>query len=386
MKSLKRTRVFTPQNFFASVIQLVAGRNNEGYISALVRAFEGTSVIPVKSSLSKFRKKISYKFFVSAVSELLSSFKRPTFRGMHIYAIDGKKAYIPRSAGLERAGFQGRVLSDYRESYKLVMHLTHAYDVLSGTTKELIAGPVNNEQKDARSMVQKFEQNSIALYDRLFLSHELLQAHSENKNYFIMRCKKESTLKEVVAFAKSKDRTATFEYKDMTLSLIKIASKEMGENIFITNLDPKKFSGKDIGLLYRWRWEVECSFKEFTESLSLEQWHSDDYNNILQELFARLWLFNATKILCFNRGDIRHDPTSNGYRKVNFKLCVEWFVRNFNDVVNGRRGVFKKLSRLMKVSTERRKRYSRSYKREIKSPGSPYKINNTIMKINGVRV
>src|SRR5690606_18859683 len=120
--------------------------------------------------------------------------------------------------------------------------------------------------------------------------------------------------------------------------------------------------------------------------LSLEQWHSKDYNNILQELYARLWLFNATKALCFNRGDIRHDPTSDVYRKTNFKLCVEWFVRKFKDVMGARRGIYKELKNVMKISTEIRKRYSRSYKREIKTPASPYKRNNTIMKVNGVRV
>jgi hypothetical protein len=367
------------------MIQLVAGRKNEGYISALMRSFQNTDSTPVKSSFCKFRRKISYKFFASALTQLLSSFKRSTFRGMHIYAVDGKKAYVPRSLSLEKAGFQGKILSDYRESYHLVMYLTHAYDVLSGTTKELMASPINGEQKDARKMVPQFEKNSITLYDRLFLCHKLLKAHQDVGNFFIMRCKKASTLGEVVSFAASKEMKASFDYEGMKLNLIKIKTKK-GVNIFITNLDTKRFSSKDIAILYRWRWDVETSFKEFTESLSLEQWHSGDYNNILQELYARLWLFNATKILCFNRGDIRHNPTSNVYQKTNFKLCVEWIVRKFNEVITGQRGIFKELKNLMRISTEKRKRYSRSYKREIKSPGSPYKYNNTIMKVNGIRI
>ncbi len=367
------------------MIQLVAGRKNEGYISALMRSFSNSESTPVKSSFCKFRKKVSYKFFAAALNELFKSFLRPTFRGMHIYALDGKKAYVPRSPSSEKAGFQGKVLSDYRESYHLVMYLTHAYDILSGTTKQLIASPINSELTDANKMVPFFEKNSITLYDRLFLCHELLQTHQKAENYFIMRCKQRSTLKEVVAFAESKEFKSNFEYNGMTLNLVKIKTKN-GVSIYITNLDTKKFSSKDIAILYRWRWDVETSFKEFTESLNLEQWHSGDYNNILQELYARLWLFNATKIMCFNRGDIRHDPTSNVYQKINFKLCVEWIVRKFDDVMSGRRGVFKELKNLMRISTEKRKRYSRSYKREIKSPGSPYKYNNTIMKVNGIRI
>lgn len=368
------------------MIQLVAGRKNEGYISALLRSFVDPACAPTKAAFCKYRKKISYKFFASALKDLFNSFKRPTFRGMHIYAVDGKKAYIPRSEALEKQGFQGRVLSDYRETYHLVMHITHAYDVLSGTTKDLIASPMHNEHKDARLMVPSFEKNSITLYDRLYLSFDLLDTHKKAENYFIMRCKKGSTLKEIVEFAASKENKASFEYKGMMLYLVKAKTKSLGTNIFITNLDPSKFSTKDIEQLYRWRWEVETSFKEFTESLSLEQWHSKDYNNILQELYARLWLFNATKALCFNRGDIRHDPTKDIYRKINFKLCVEWFIRKFKEVMGAKRGIFKELKEVMRISTETRKRYSRSYKREIKTPASPYKRNNTIMKVNGVRV
>lgn len=368
------------------MIQLVAGRKNEGYTSALLRSFGPGESTPLKSSLCRFRKKVSYLFFASALKDLFSSFKRPTFRGMHIYAVDGKKAYIPRSKDLEKKGFQGRVLSDYRETYQLVMHITHAYDVLSGTTKDLVASPMHNEHKDARLMVPAFEKNSITLYDRLYLSYELLDTHKKTGSSFIMRCKKGSTLKEVVEFAASGEKKISFEYEGMTLYLIKAKTKKLGTNIFITNLNPAKFSINDIELLYRWRWEVETSFKEFTEALSLEQWHSGDYNNILQELYARLWLFNATKVLCFNRGDIRHDPTSSVYWKVNFKLCVEWFVRKFKEVMAARRGIFKELRNVMRISTEKRKRYSRSYKREIKTPASPYKRNNTIMKVNGIRI
>jgi len=368
------------------MIQLVAGRKNEGYVSALLRSFGDSESTPAKSSFCRFRKKISYQFFASALKDLFSSFKRPTFRGMHIYAVDGKKSYIPRSEALEREGFQGRVLSNYRESYQLVIHLTHAYDVLSGTTKDLIASPGHNEPKDARTMVPGFEKNSITLYDRLYLCHELLDSHQKAQNSFIMRCKKGSTLKEIVEFAASSEKNRSFDYRGAKLHLVKVKTKKLGTNIFITNLDPAKFSTKDIELLYRWRWEVESSFKEFSESLCLEQWHSRDHNNILQELYARLWLFNATKALCYNRGDIRHDPSSEVYWKVNFKLSVEWFVRKFKEVMSGSRGIFKELKNVMRISTEKRKRYSRSYKREIKTPASPYKRNNTIMKVNGVRV
>jgi len=40
-------------------------------------------------------------------------------------------------------------------------------------------------------------------------------------------------------------------------------------------------------------------------------------------------------------------------------------------------GLFDELKILIKISTERRKHYSRAYPRELKTPASPYKYNNT---------
>ncbi len=151
-------------------------------------------------------------------------------------------------------------------------------------------------------------------------------------------------------------------------------------------MSPAKFSRKKIGHLYRERWEVESSFKELVESLSLEQWHTKKFNGLMQEFFARLWLFNFTKMMMVSKGKIQKRTIGETYYKANFKFIVEWVVLNFKRVIFLRRGVLKELEKLVKKSTEKRKRYSRSYTREIKSPSSSYKHNSTIMVVNGVKI
>jgi IS4 transposase len=47
--------------------------------------------------------------------------------------------------------------------------------------------------------------------------------------------------------------------------------------------------------LYRLRWQVETSFLELTAITRSEQWHSKSYNGIMQELYALMWLINATR-------------------------------------------------------------------------------------------
>ncbi len=338
-------------------------------------------ISPVKSSLSKFRRKVSYIFFVDLFNQLIGPFQkhRKTLKGRKIYAIDGKNVYIPRTEELIKKGFMAKILSNHRESYLLRMHLTHAYDILSGVTKAIVAGPIKNEIADAIKMIKKFEKNSITLYDRLYLCRKIIRAHLKKRNYFIMRAKKKSTLKEIIMFAASKRRYKSFNFEGVTLYMVKSTSTKTGQDrIFVTNLIDYAKSAKKIDLLYRERWDVESSFKELTESLVLEQWHTDTYNGILQELYARFWLFNFTKIQIFFREKKQIRIMGKIYFRANFKLCVEWIVNNFYKILKKKRAVFKPLERLIKISTEKRKRYSRSYPRQIKRPASPYVYNNVI--------
>jgi IS4 transposase len=309
---------------------------------------------------------------------------RPTFKGFRIYAIDGKKIYVPRTEELARLGLKGRVLSDYRHTYMMRLPFTHAYDVLSGTTKDVRIGPGEDEIKDAVSMVAKFESNSITLYDRLYLCRKLIRAHLKTKSSFIMRAKSDYTLKEINDFSAGKERTGSFKLDEVELHLVRIKRqhKNRKDLIFLTNLDLKKFSAKDIAMLYRERWDVESSFKELAESLALESWHTKKYNGILQEFFVRLWAFNFSKILMFSKGK-KTRIIGESYERANFKLCQEWVLRNIFSILKRKRGIFKRFKELIKKSTERRKRYFRSYPREIKTPASPYKRNNTVWIVNG---
>ncbi|MBK7890324.1 MAG: transposase [Bdellovibrionales bacterium] len=83
---------------------------------------------------------------------------------------------------------------------------------------------------------------------------------------------------------------------DLTVRLVKIRNPSSKQDmVFVTNLSASQFSTKEIGKLYRRRWEIETSFKELTCTLKIGQWHSKSLNGILQEIFALLWLVNVTR-------------------------------------------------------------------------------------------
>jgi hypothetical protein len=123
--------------------------------------------------------------------------------------------------------------------------------------------------------------------------------------------------------------------------------------------------------------EVETSFRDLTETAKIEQWHSKSLNGILQELYASFWLWNYAKIQTHLRQKKTENPLESGYEKPNHKLILSFIVKLFPRILKRARGVLQDLETLMNLSTERRKRRSRWYKRELKTPRSPYPYNNT---------
>jgi hypothetical protein len=373
-----------PKNLFQTVVQLVGGANQEGYDHAILKAFRESypiSEMPGRSALCEARKKVSYHFFEDTFDEMIERFEpfRETFRGLRIYGIDGQQQIMPRTKDLVEAGFTGRAIGKYSESYMPRGYLTHAYDVLSRVTKDLRFGPVLNENLDAKEMIKKFEQNSLTLYDRLYFHPAVAVAHHQLQNYFLARCRS-NACKEVTKFYQSAGRKKrTVFIAGVVVHLIKIWSpKEKEWDVYATNLPQSWLKPKFIRKLYRLRWECETSFLELTSITKIEQWHSKFLNGILQELYALFWIINYTKIQIYFRSKRTKNPLQDTYKRPNFKLIFNHVLLSFHKIFKRIKSVFSDISELIKRSTVKRKHYSRSYPRQIRSPASPYSYNNTV--------
>uniref|UniRef100_UPI004055C982 IS4 family transposase n=1 Tax=Acetatifactor sp. TaxID=1872090 RepID=UPI004055C982 len=60
----------------------------------------------------------------------------------------------------------------------------------------------------------------------------------------------------------------------------------------ITNLDEDEFPMEEIKKLYEWRWGIERSFRELKYTIGLTNFHAKKVEFILQEIFARLIIYN----------------------------------------------------------------------------------------------
>lgn len=344
--------------------------------------------MPVKSSLTKIRQSVSYLFFKDIFISLINDYEpmRKTFRGFYIYAIDGDQLTMPRSKDLLKEGYKGYPCKDNMETHFLRMYLSHAYDVLSGVTKSLCYSPVLNEIAHAIQMVASFERNSITLYDRLYLSTDIIKAHMQANNFFIARCKGGSTFSNIMSLMNGPGWYSRMVIEGVEVHLYKYRNPKTKEiSILATNLPHGTFSKKDMVALYSRRWEVETTFRDFTSTMKMEQWHSNSYNGILQELYTHFWLFNYTKIqmvLSESEKD-SEELVKKYYTKSNFKLILSFIMESLPSLVRGLYQQFwGQIRILMKRTRERRKHFKRKYPRTLKKAQSSFKNNSLVSRVN----
>jgi hypothetical protein len=375
-----RLRKFTPRNLFLSVVNLVGGKNNEGYLHALSDTWDIESDLknmPVKSALTKKRSRVSYEFFKNSSDQVIKSYEphRRTWRNLRVYATDGDQYELPRTEDILDNGYRGYPCAKDMETHYPRMYVVHCYDVLGGVTKKFCYSNKNEEVALAIEMAIGLESKSLTLYDRLFLGKDLIRAHQSSKSFFVARCKDGVTFREVVEFTNSEKRNARFEFEGETIELIKIIHPKTGEvAVYATNLPRSRFRNLEIADLYALRWEVETANRDVTHTIKLEQWHSRSLNGILQELFAGLWLMNQARSQMALRLKKRCTLESLfNYKKSNFKLILDFILKSLSDLVNLRiHRVARRLTELINVSLEKRKRRSRSYPRQTKTSRKIY--------------
>ena len=372
------------------MINLVGGKNGEGYLHALSRTWDVESDMedmPVKSALSKKRTRISFEFFKDQSDDVVRLYEphRRTWRGLHVYATDGDQYELPRTEDILNQGYCGYPCANDMETHYPHMYVVHCYDVLGGVTKEFRYSNRNQEMHIAQEIALGLEPNSLTLYDRLFFCKDLVRAHFLSGSFFVARLKEGGIiLPEIIDFAQSSKRNCSFEFEGVIVHLIKVANPRTGEvTLFATNLARSRFRNKEINDLYALRWEVETANRDMSHTLKVEQWHSHFLNGILQEIYTTLWLMNQARVQ-MAMGIKKRCCLDQlfEYAKSNFKLVVDFILDSLADLVNKRaRRIHRRLRHLLKISIERRKRRSRYYPRQVKGSRKTYPSASTVPRV-----
>ncbi len=307
---------------------------------------------------------------------------RRTWRGLRVYGTDGDQYELPRTDDILNQGYCGYPCADDKETHYPRMYVVHCYDVLGGVTKAFRYSNQNEEMHSAMEIAVGLEEKSLTLYDRLFFCKDLVRAHQGSGSYFVARLKEDGLIMpEIIEFSKSSKRNFSFEFEGTIISLVKVVNPRTNEvALFATNLERSRFRNKEINDLYALRWDVETANRDMTHTLKIEQWHSHSLNGILQEIYTILWLMNQARIQMAQALQKRCTMVQLfNYAKSNFKLIVDFILDSLKDLTMKKyRRINRRLKFLLRISTEHRKRRSRSYPRQVKKSRKTYPSASTV--------
>ncbi len=376
------------------MVHLVSSTNKDGYHHALHKSWQQLKLsayaVPAKSSLSEFRAKVSFEFFADIYRNDLRRMNRArnTFRGHHVYAVDGSDLDLPASAKLIADGYRGSLWSKTYETHYPKMYVVHAYDVLNQLVVGFSQGKRNGERSMSEDVIKSFERKSITIYDRFYAIQPVFQRHASRGNYFLARttsCGKRVAmcLRRFLASQKS-DGDEIWKAKHqpgpgVPVRFVKVRNPKTKEvEVFVTNAPRDLFTRLDLQKLYCKRWSIEGSFRDLVSTLKMDQWHSTSLNGILQEIYCLLWLANSVKSQLLVWQDPEENLLDKSYRRSNFKVAVRLVVDNLALLIKKRMALIDLLEALSRRTRERRKHHSRTYPRAVRAYGTGFNVINKV--------
>ena len=118
----------------------------------------------------------------------------------------------------------------------------------------------------------------------------------------------------------------------MTFRVIRFKLTDEKYEVLITNLSDEDFTVDDLKNIYAMRWGIETSFRNLKYSLSLMLFHSKKTEYILQEIFARLTMYNFCQLI-ISHIIIKQKKRKFSYRinfAVSVHICRNFFLKNIS--------------------------------------------------------
>ena len=118
----------------------------------------------------------------------------------------------------------------------------------------------------------------------------------------------------------------------LSFRLVRFKLTQDNYELLITNLTKNEFAVNELKELYSMRWGIETSFRDLKYSLALSYFHSKKTENILQEIFARLTMYNFAELIT-SHVVVKQKNRKHPYR-INFTatvhICRNFFLKNIS--------------------------------------------------------
>ena len=333
----------------------------------LLRYFGCSQHTASSSAFIQQRQKINEYAFPSLFDLFIrNTDKDSLYKGYRLLAADGSDIQIPTDSKHADSYFPG---TNGQAPYSL-LHLDAVYDLLQHTYIDAaVCGRRDwNEKGVLCNMVDRSSiAKALIIADRGYESYNLM-AHIQEKGWkYLIRIKdiqssgiasgldlpdrdefdlwfhfhftKRQTA-EARQLLKDKQKykwipaTHPFDFLPLTskkrdpLSLyylpfrvVRFKISDSSYETVITNLDESEFPPNELKRLYGMRWGIETSFRELKYTVGLLHFHAKKVENITQEIFARLIMYNFTELITSHV--VIQKPNRKYPYKANFSVAVQ---------------------------------------------------------------
>ena len=344
---------------FESVVMLLISMGGNSIYKELLEA-QGYDVnTATTSAFIQQREKImpfAFEFLLNQFTHFNPSEKK--YQGYRLFGVDGSDFHTPTNPDDTNTYFQTK---PEIKGYNL-LHVNAIYDLCNRFYVDTIiqTGREQNEHKALINMVERshIKDNVIIIADRNYESYNNF-AHMEKKGWnYIIRVKDldsngilsglslpyegefDVCIQRILTRKQTKEvkahpeiyrfvpNNSTFDFLDLhtnefypiSFRIVRLKTTDDSYETVITNLAASAFPPDEIKKLYAMRWGIETSFRELKYTIGLINFHAKKREYIVQEIFARIIMYNFVEMITshvvISKTDKRHN-----YR-VNFTVAV----------------------------------------------------------------
>lgn len=347
---------------FSQTINFFLSMGGNTVRKELLNFFDYSSDCISASAFSQQRAKIlpeALDFLFHSFTESFSGLR--TYRGYRLVACDGSDlaiTYNPKDIMTYR---RHNSVEKNEKGYNQ-LHLNALYDLENRIYLDAIIQPGRNPN-EAQALIAMMERSrldgrTILIADRGYESYNIL-AHAQEKGWkYLIRIKdlgsrgiitnlslpdtKEFDCKLSLVLTKKQTKEIKAhpeQYRYLTnksvcdfldpvknpfyrlsFRVLRFPITEDTYECVITNLDSEEFPPEEIKKLYGWRWGIERSFRELKYTIGLTNFHAKKVEYILQEIFARLIIYNFCERV--TTGIVIQQKNTKYIYQINFAIAV----------------------------------------------------------------
>lgn len=359
---------------FDQMIKCILAMSGKSLNGELMDYFNMNISMPTVSAFVQQRDKINYCTFEKLFHSFTNAIdEQNLYKGFRLLAIDGSDLHVPSNRKETESFYQNS------KGYKPfnLLHLNALYDLRRNIYTDAIVQPIKyrNEHKAFVTMIDRDDLSIPTIYiaDRGYESYNNIAHVMEKGQKFLIRVKdvdrfgivsklplpdnEEFDVSVSVELTRSQTKdtkksnlkfishTSPFDFLPktsrksifvppyhMTFRVIRFKLTDDKYEVLITNLSQEEFTVDELKNIYAMRWGIETSFRNLKYSLSLMLFHSKKTEYILQEIFARLTMYNFSQLI-ISHIIVKQKKRKHSYRinfAVSVHICRNFFLKNIS--------------------------------------------------------